>query len=266
LRKISIINQKGGVGKTTVTLNIAAGLARAGKRVLIVDCDPQGNIETCLPINDDTSTLCDLIMEQAELSDCIAKVAVNLDVITSGPLHKAELYLAECENREYVVSRVLDDIEGYDYVLLDCPPSMGLLTQNVLLYAEEAYVPVSTDILGVDALQKVAKSIESLNERFGHSLLITKVIPTMYDQRNRICVECLKQVQNEFYEIVSKPIRVNAKLKECAKVKRSIFSYDNSSRGAEDFRELVKQVLYDEGSDAKMAVDIKEGRVVARAK
>jgi chromosome partitioning protein len=266
LRKISIINQKGGVGKTTVTLNIAAGLARAGKKVIIVDCDPQGNIETCLPISDDKSTMCDLLMEKAELEDCINKVAVNLDVITSGPLHKAEMFLAESDNREYVLTAALDELEGYDYVLLDCPPSMGLLTHNILLYAQEAFIPASTDILGLDALRKVVKSIDALNERFGHTLEITRVIPTMFDKRNRICVECLTHIQNEFYEKVTAPIRMNSKLKECAKVKRSIFSYDNSSRGADDFRELVRQVLYDEGSDTKMAVDIKEGSRAIKAK
>ena len=261
------MNQKGGVGKTTVTLNIAAGLARAGKRVLIVDCDPQGNIDTCLPISEEKATLYELIIEKAKVKDAINHVAVNLDVISSGNLIEAEQFLAESDSREYVLSTILDEVSGYDYVILDCPPSMGVLAQNALLYADEAFVPVSTDILGLDALRKLVKNIDKLNDKFDHTLEITKIVPTMFDKRNRICVECLTHIQNDFYERVTNPIRVNAKLKECAKTKRSIFSYANSSRGADDFRELVKNILYDDGAEVGMGLDIREGEVpVARAK
>ena len=268
MKKICIINQKGGVGKTTTTLNLAAGLARTKKRVLIVDCDPQANMHACLPISEDKATLFELLAKTAQLNEVVTPVAVNLDVIACSPkLYSTEIFSNESRGKELLLTKALRKVKGYDYVILDCPPSLGVLARNALLYADEAFIPVSTDVLGVDALHKMIEAIDDLNDKFGHTLMVSKIIPTLHDARNKICTQCLTGIQNDYYEKVANPIRVNSKLKECAKEKKSIFAYAKNSRGAKDYQELVRRVLYDEGSDVSVAVDIKEGEVpTAKAK
>ncbi len=270
MRKICIINQKGGVGKTTVTVNLAAGLARAGKKVLLIDLDPQGNLATCLPISEEKKNMYHILIENANPLECIHRVAINLDLISSDEqLTKAELLLATEPAREYILSKRLKSIKKYDYVFIDCPPSLGLLNQNALLYSQEAFIPVSTDTLGIDALVKMEKAITVLNDVFSHDLEIGKIIPTQYDKRIKICRTSLAEIQNISYEKVTNPIRINSKVKECVRHKKSIFSYAPSSPGAVDFKELVRNILYQNemgDSDVTLSLDIKEGKKQASSK
>jgi chromosome partitioning protein len=264
LKKISIINQKGGVGKTTLSVNIAAGLARSGKKVLIIDIDPQGNMETCFQLKEERKNLFHILFENANPKECIHHIATNLDVIASSDeMTKAEISLATKPGKEYLLSQKMSDLKDYDYVIIDCAPSFGLLTQNALLFSDEAIIPVSTDVLGVDASKKVMKSIAQLNESFAHMIEITHVVPTMYDKRNKICRECLSEIQNLFYEKVTVPVRVNTKLKEAVRKKRSIFAYAPSSRGAEDFKQVVRTILHNHAEDSTTVIDIREGKPVA---
>jgi chromosome partitioning protein len=264
MRKIAVINQKGGVGKTTTTVNLGAGLARQGKKVLIIDLDPQANISTSLH-TESLKSMHDFLIEGAELDECITRLGKDLDILKSkSNLTKAEMIMVGEASRETILKRKFEQIKGYDYVLIDCPPSMGLLSQNALLYAEEAIIPASCDVLGIDALKKMISNIQNLNSVFDANIRITKIIPTMYDRRNKICVKTLAEMQNLFYELVSDPIRVNSKLKEAPAAKKSIFAYDKSSRGAEDYGKLVKSVIRDEkrvGSMSKM--DVKAAAVEA---
>lgn len=246
MRKICIINQKGGVGKTTTTINIAAGLSRHDKKVLIVDFDAQGNIATSLKLKGDKD-IYNIITENADIDQCKKYLGQNLDVIPSREtLTKTEVLLAKIPNKEYVLRKKLRSLKGYDYVLIDCPPSLGILNQNALLYAQEAFIPVSTDFLGYDALIKMTKVIEAINNHFDHNIRITKVIPTMYDCRNKLCRSYLDKIRSQFYEVTTNPIRVNSKLKEAPEHGMSIFSYDKSSRGAKDYLEVVRMVLNEE--------------------
>lgn len=246
MRKICVINQKGGVAKTTSVINIASGLARQNKKVLIIDLDPQGNAGKCLNAQS-TKDIYDFLVESADSKECITKLDKNLDIITSREtLTKAELILVGEQNRENILKKKLKKVKEYDYLIIDCPPSLGLLSQNAMLYADEAFIPVSCDILGFDALKKMVIAIRTLNNVFDHSLLITKIIPTMYDRRNKVCREMYHKMRNEFYELVSDPIRVNSKLKEAPREGKCIFSYDNSSRGAQDYFSLVRHVMQDE--------------------
>lgn len=254
MRKICIINQKGGVGKTTTSVNLGWGLAKEGKKVLVVDLDAQGNISTCLPA-ESKKDLFDLLVEGADIGECISHVTDNLDIIKSKEtITKAELILVGEQSRETVLRRKLEALKNYnyDYIILDCPPSLGLLNQNAILYSNEAIIPASTDVLGFDGLKKMVAAISKLNDVFGHSCTVTKIIPTLFDIRNKVCVSTLKQMQSEFYELVSDPIRINAKIKEAPSVKKAIFEYDKSSRGAEDYKNLVKQVIRDEKKFAKL--------------
>lgn len=264
LRKICVLNKKGGVGKTTVTINIAAGLARAGKKVLLIDLDSQSNLETCLPIKEEKKDMYHILMENADPKECIHRIAINLDLIKSNEkLTKAELVMVGESAREYILSRRLNVIRGYDYIILDCPPSLSLLNQNALLFAEEVIVPVSTDPLGIDALKKTTRAIYELSESFGHDIEIKTIVPTLYDKRNKISRDSLQIIQSEYYELATTPIRVNIKLKECAKAKRSIFAYAKSSPGAKDFQEVVNHVLrQEENASPSDYVDIKEGKAM----
>jgi chromosome partitioning protein len=246
LRKICIINQKGGVGKTTTTINIAAGLSRNDKKVLVIDFDAQGNIATSLNIENDKD-IYSILTENADISQCTKNIGKNLDIIPSKEsLTKTEVMIAKLPNKEKILKTKLKDLKGYDYVLIDCPPSLGLLNQNALLYAHEAFIPASTDFLGFDALLKMENVIKEINSHFKHTLKITKVIPTLFDKRNKTCRTFLDKIMSQYYEITSNPIRVNSKIKEAPAYGKSIFSYAKGSRGAKDYMELVKLILNEE--------------------
>lgn len=243
MRKICIINQKGGVGKTTTAVNLAAGLSRRNKKVLLVDLDPQGNINTSLKVKAEYD-IYDALIGSVPIHDSIVNVAKNFDIITSREtLTKAESYLLRNQESRMLLRQVLDKLAGFEYIIVDCPPSLGVLSQNALAFCEEAFVPVSTDYLGYDALLKMQDIIRSINNNYGTRVRITKIIPTMYDRRNKICKETLATIQQEFPKLASYPIRSNSKLKEAPKYGKSIFSYANSSQGAKDYNQLVEEVL-----------------------
>ena len=252
MRKICIINQKGGVAKTTTAVNLASGLSREGKRVLLVDMDAQGGIKTSFNC-DDQPDMHDILVEGINATEAIRPLGKGLDVITSKEtLTRTELILTNEKNRETLLKRKFEVIENYDYVIIDCPPSLGILTQNVLLYADEAFIPVSTDYLGLDGLKRISKTIERINNVFDHKIRITKIIPTLFDKRNKICRKTLDQIRSEYYEVVSEPIRIDTKLKEAPSMGKSIFSYALRSRGAKDYSRLIQSVINDEAQIEKI--------------
>ncbi|MFH1408426.1 MAG: ParA family protein [Nanoarchaeota archaeon] len=246
MRKICVINQKGGVAKTTTTVNLAAGLARQDKRVLILDLDAQGNISSCLP----TTSMKDMfsfLLENADIGECITPMGKNLDVVRSNAsLAQAEVLLSREQGRESVLRRRMESVQGYDYVLIDCPPSLSLLNQNAMLYATEAIIPTACEPLGFEAAKKMGKIFQELNEAFDHNIKISKVLPTFYDQRNKICKQTYRDIQNEFYELTADPIHTCSKLKEAPLKKMSIFQYAKNAQAAKDYQALVKAVLRDE--------------------
>ncbi len=246
MRKICVINQKGGVGKTTTAVNLASGLARLDKKVLLIDLDAQGNVQSSINTTSE-KTLYNFLIENAELGECITPLGKNLDILRSNEtLTKAETMIAKLpEDNFFVLKEKFKLIKNYDFVIIDCAPSLGILNQNAMLYCDEAIIPASTDYLGMDGLKKMISAIEELNDYFGHNLKISKIVPTMYDTRNKTCTETLHQMQNQFYTQLTEPIRINSKLKEAPIAKKSIFSYAPSSRGAKDYAALVNLVLTD---------------------
>ena len=243
MRTICVMNHKGGVGKTTTAINLAAGLSRKDKKILLVDLDPQGNIDLSLQARAQYN-IYDAMTGKVPLQQCIVHLAQNFDVISSTEsLTKAEYYLYNQKESKMLLKELLGTITGYDFIILDCPPSLGILNQNALAFCKEVFVPTSADFLGFDALKKMKVIVTKINESYNNNCRITKVIPTMYDRRSKICRQTMEEIRTEFNGQVSLPIRVNSKVKEAPKYGKSIFAYAKSSPGAEDYGKLVEEVV-----------------------
>lgn len=246
MRKICIINQKGGVGKTTTAVNIAAGLARKGKTVLLVDVDPQGNIAHSLTSNRQFSAY-DFFTNKCSHVDCVTNLGANLDLIHSTEsLTKLNVELATKDDAVQLITNKFKDLRSYEYILFDCAPSLGLLNQSVMLFATEAIIPVSTTYLSLTGLTYMLEAISHINEHFDHNLQISHIIPTLHDVRNKTNRNMLAKLQEDHSTIVTNPVRVNSKLAEAPASGKSIFSYDNSSRGAKDYGAIVDQIIASE--------------------
>ncbi len=245
MRKIAVINQKGGVGKTTTTVNLSAGLASMGKKVLIIDLDAQGNIGTYFNKYSERDMFNLLTDKDITYKDCIMELTENLHLITSKEtLEKAAVIMTGYDSRETTLIRKLKELKDsdYDYIILDCPPSLGLLNQNALLFANEAIIPVSTDFLGLDALEKMEKAVASINNYFEHNLKISAIIPTMYDKRNKICKDSLKLLKKKYSEVLTEPVRVCSKLKEAPLSGKSIYAYARNSVSAKEYLDVTNRI------------------------
>jgi len=236
MRKIAILNFKGGTGKTTTAVNLSAALALKRQNVLVIDCDPQGSVADWLGINP-KNTFFDLLSDTVKLEECIYQARERLSVIVSDKkLALAEVRLARQEDMEKAFQKKLGSLKGYDFMFLDCPPSMSILNLNALEYAGEIFMPVSMDYLSLRGVKQV---VESLSE----GVEVTKIIPTFYDQRTRKSREILRDLRSFFKGKVTSPIRVNVRLSECSSYHQTIFEYDPHSRGACDYQQLAKEIM-----------------------
>lgn len=242
---IAVTNQKGGVGKTTCALNIGAGLARMGKRVLLVDMDPQAHLTSSLGISagELESTLYEVLKGEAALAEAVIE-RNGLDVIPSNlDLSGAEVEFASEAGREFLMREALNGTSGYDYVFLDCPPSLGLLSLNALSAAGEVYITLQAEFLALQGLSKLLETIEKVKKRLNRSLEITGVITTRYDARKALNQEVASKISEHFGSKAFKtPIRDNVSLAEAPSFGKNIFEYKPSCHGAEDYMALCREI------------------------
>lgn len=242
-RRIAVLNQKGGTGKTTTSVNVAAGLAEAGKRVLLIDADPQGNVGVSLGVRSET-TLYHVLAEGTPLADVMVPLNNNLDLVTSDEqLAAAEIKLAQRPKRSGILKAAIDAEPDYDFVIIDCGPSLGLLNQNALCAVDEVLVPVACDYLSLVGVKQVLRTIKMVSEHLAHQVEVGAVLPTFFDGRARICRDAHEALKKHFQEKCLAPIRQNTRLKEAPSRKKTIFEHDASSHGAEDYRRVVAWVL-----------------------
>lgn len=245
-RRLAVLNQKGGTGKTTTALNLAAGVAERGFEVLLVDVDAQGNVGASLGVHGERS-LYHVIVDGVSPEDVAVPVRGHLDVITSdASLAAAEQWLARRDDRDR--SRVLGERmtccdRRYHYVVLDCAPSLSLLNQNALTFADEVLIPVACDYLGLVGVKQVLRTLRDVERVLGHAVRIAGVLPTFYDGRTRLAREAHETLQNHFKERCLEPIRRSTRLAEAPSHKQTIFEYAPDSTGADDYRRAIEQLM-----------------------
>jgi len=243
-RRIAILNQKGGTGKTTTAVNLAAGVAERGYRVLLIDTDAQGNVGVSLGIVGERS-LYHVLVEGLDPMDVAVPVRKHLDVITSNAtLAAAEIWLArqDPEHRSRIMTRRLNLMRvsrRYDYVVVDCGPSLNLLNQNALSYADEVVIPVTCDYLALVGVKQVLRTIRDIERHLHHAVRVSAVLPTFFDARTRLSREVLGTLQRHFKNKCLDPIRLNTRLAEAPGYSKSIFEYAPQSNGASDYNRVV---------------------------
>lgn len=259
MRSIAIMNQKGGVGKTTTAVNVSAALAAAGQRVCLIDLDPQAHATLHLGIEPRPETLSvyDVLTGKSKLAEVRRQVAENLWVVGSHlDLAAAEIELAGVVGREQILrDKLSEDDAEFDYVFVDCPPSLGVLTLNALAAVEEVFIPLQPHFLALHGLSKLLETIDLVARRINGSLKLSGVILCMYDAGTRLAAEVSQDVGDFFHRAHGQEtpwsqaatfqtrIRRNVRLAEAPSFGQSIFQYAPGSNGADDYQQLAREIL-----------------------
>ncbi len=251
-RIIAIANQKGGVAKTTTAVNLSAWISMMGKKVLLVDTDPQGNATTGVGVDKDQVINCiyDAIINEMPLRKIITSTAVDhLDLVPATiELAGAEVELAGMEGREKILKQALAEIKmKYDFIFIDCPPSLGLLTINALVAAGALIIPIQCEYYALEGLGQLINTFKMVQQRLNPDLVLEGVLLTMFDGRTNLAIQVVDEVKKYFKEKVYRAIVPrNVRLSEAPSYGKPVMVYDRRSRGAEVYRELAKEVMKNE--------------------
>ena len=249
-RTIAIANQKGGVGKSTTAINLSACLAEMGKKVLAIDIDPQGNTTSGLGIEKDDveNTVYELLLGDSSIQECIIPLEFdNLSLIPSNVnLAGAEIELIDVEGKEYVLRNAVDEVrEEYDFIIIDCPPSLNMLTINAMTTADSVLVPIQCEYYALEGLSQLMHTIELVQERLNPDLEMEGVVFTMYDARTNLSLQVVENVKDILKQNIYKTIIPrNVRLAEAPSYGMPINYYDKRSTGAESYRLLADEVIH----------------------
>lgn len=252
-RVIAVANQKGGVGKSTTAINLSACLAEKEKKVLTIDMDPQGNTTSGLGVdkNNVENTLYELLLGEAETKDTIVKdVVENVDLIPSNVnLSGAEIELIGVDEKEYILKKIIDKVRRkYDYIIIDCPPSLNMLTINALTAANSVLVPIQCEYYALEGLSQLIHTIDLVKDRLNKKLVMEGVVFTMYDARTNLSLQVVENVKENLDQNIYKTIIPrNVRLAEAPSYGKPINLYDSRSTGAESYRLLAEEVIGREG-------------------
>lgn len=248
-RIIAIANQKGGVGKTTTAINLSACLADKGKKVLAVDMDPQGNMTSGLGLDKESieKTVYDMIIGESDIEEVLQKEAMeNLDVLpTNIDLSAAEIELIDVENKEFIVRNYIQKIrDNYDFVIIDCPPSLSMLTINAMTTADSVLVPIQCEYYALEGLSQLIHTVELVKDRLNPDLEIEGVVFTMYDARTNLSLQVVENVKDNLQQNIYKTIIPrNIRLAEAPSYGMPINQYDPKSAGSESYMRLADEVI-----------------------
>ncbi len=243
MRRIALVNQKGGVGKTTTAVNLSSALARLDRRVLLIDLDPQSNASISLGVAPHQQKVNSYTLLTGTPPAPVV-VTPNLHLIPSSiDLAGAEMELSSAIGRETVMRDALTELAGYDFVLLDCPPSLGLLSVNALTYVNEVMIPLQCEFLALHGISLLMRTVDLIKRRLNPELEITGVIPSMYDVRKSLARETIQEIRNFFGDkVFNTKIRTNVRLAEAPSHGKSIFDYAPDSKGTDDYMALAREI------------------------
>ena len=248
-RIIAIANQKGGVGKTTTAINLSACLAEKGQKVLAIDMDPQGNMSSGLGLDKDSidKTIYDMIIGENDVEEVIDHGTIdNLDILPSNvDLSAVEIELIDVDNKEFVVKDAIQKVkDNYDFIIIDCPPSLSLLTINAMTTADSVLVPIQCEYYAWEGLSQLIHTVELVKERLNSNLEIEGVVFTMYDARTNLSLQVVENVKDNLQQNIYKTIIPrNIRLAEAPSYGTPINQYDPKSAGAESYMRLAEEVI-----------------------
>ena len=243
MRKIAIVGFKGGIGKTTTCVNLGAALALRGRRVLLIDTDTQANLAISLGIQGNDDSLAEVLNRKAKAEDCVVPARENLELLPSSlGLFKAQQRMVLEMAREEIFLELFAGLTGYDYQLIDCAPSVSLLTVNAVAYVEEVFIPVSMEMLALAGTRQFMRYLRDISRLLGRGASIRLIVPTFYDPRRRVSEVVLQALIKDFGPRVTPPIRIDTKLSEAPGDGKTIFEYAPGGRGATDYARLAELV------------------------
>ncbi len=248
MKAICVFNQKGGVGKTTTVVNLSAALGLKGKKVLVIDLDPQGNSSSGFGVDkvDLQNTVYDLFIQNTELDKVICKTgSKNVDIIPSNTsLSGVEVELINTTNRESVLKSAIEGGDGYDYIIMDCPPSLGVLSINALTASDSVLIPIQSEYYALEGVSQLVETINLVKRSLNKDLEVEGVLISMFDGRNNLSLEVVEEVKKYFKNKVFKSIIPrNVRLAEAPSYGESIFDYDSKSKGAVAYEKLAKEII-----------------------